>query len=588
MRRYCLFQFPLSRMQCHQIVQSPPATMCRSGTKLSRPVCFATLAVISSTAAVAVNNTKTDTETANLAPESRCIPSSSKELWSEVSLWMEQALADEVSAGSVPRVPLEGHHSYDVAIVGGGFTGLWTAYYLQEQSERPLRICVLEAETVGYGASGRNGGWLMDSLANVEGIAEKEKDLDRRREVWSIVKSGVDEVKAVVEKENIDCNLVKGGMFQVAARYPEQENVLSEQFQGKKDLGGNDNFHHSGPDEWLDKSNMAKHLRIDSDGGIFSPNFATIQPARLVRGLAKTLETKKALGCVDIFEQSRVVHWEAGKVQTAKGTVSAGWVVLAVEGYAPDLKGAIPLGRYQIPIQSLIIATQPLSPQLWEECIGLKHGQCFCDAGRLVTYGMRSKDDRLVFGMRGTYLFGSKPRTDFKLTQQEKDLRCSFIHDFFPKLLEHQVTVTHAWGGNLGMSRRMSPHMFIDPSNHVAIAGGYLGEGVSATNLSGRTLAALMLDVTDNAKQSCKEAKKGSISHEVLMRQPWVVHGDITSTFQSGLRMWEPEPFRWLGYKAIFASYEIENAVLSNAQSSAWRRRAAVWLADMCERILST
>eukprot|EP00457_Paulinella_chromatophora_P003546 gb/GEZN01003554.1/.p1 GENE.gb/GEZN01003554.1/~~gb/GEZN01003554.1/.p1 ORF type:complete len:584 (-),score=59.10 gb/GEZN01003554.1/:206-1957(-) len=512
--------------------------------------------------------------------------------WRGASLWMEQALAEE-SPDRPLRPQLEGKHIYDVVIVGAGFTGLWTAYYLQKNARSPLRIAVVEAETVGYGASGRNGGWLMPSLAGLDSVIANQTG-EVRHETWQLVQGIVDEVKAVVEREGISCDLAKGGYVQVAARYPEQGASLEKELIQLESLGGCKDFGHGEPTRWLEESEVIKILPgTPNFGALYSANMATIHPARLVRGLACVLESKSSSsqqdpqnGCVHIYERSRVEHWEPGLVETAKGSVAADWVVLAVEGYAPSLQGATSLGKFQIPIQSLVIATQPLPDKVWDECIGLQRGQCFSDSGRLVTYGIRSSDNRLVFGMRGTYEFSGIPRKDFTLTREEKDSRYRMIHQLFPRLAEQEVkvTITHAWGGNLGMSRRMMPHMFIDKKNQVLVAGGYMGEGVGASNLSGRTLTALMLQATGNAKLGTQE---GEAAHKVLIYKPWVVQGDITSTSQSGLMAWEPEPIPWLGYKLVSTSQEIENSVLSNPNSPPWLRNVVIKLADLSERILS-
>jgi glycine/D-amino acid oxidase-like deaminating enzyme len=132
---------------------------------------------------------------------------------------------------------------------------------------------------------------------------------------------------------------------------------------------------------------------------------------RLVRGLADCVER---LG-VQIYEQSRVTHWQPAALHTAQGRVQARWLVPAVEGYATTLP---PFGQYQLPVQSLIIATEPLSDALWEE-IGLRHGEAFSENSRQVSYGQRTRDNRLVFGARGGYRFGGKLRQDFTLTADE-------------------------------------------------------------------------------------------------------------------------------------------------------------------------
>ncbi|MNO59532.1 Gamma-glutamylputrescine oxidoreductase [compost metagenome] len=271
-----------------------------------------------------------------------------------------------------------------------------------------------------------------------------------------------------------------------------------------------------------------------------------------MRGLAEAVER---LG-VKLYENSPVTDWQPGRLQTAHAQVKARWIVPAVEGYSVTLP---PLGRYQMPVQSLIVATEPLPEHIWAQ-IGLDQGQAFSENSRQVTYGQRSADNRLVFGARGGYRFAGRLREDFNLTDDEIDLRRYLFSELFPQLKD--VRITHAWGGNLGMSRRFHPHMLCDPATGVALAGGFGGEGVGASNLGGRTLADLIL---------------GRDSE--LTRQPWV----LQPAGLSALRRWEPEPCRWLGYNAIIKSFVHEDQTLANADSPVWRRQLASRLADFME-----
>src|SRR5690606_3770618 len=424
----------------------------------------------------------------------------------------------------------------DVVIIGAGYTGLWTAYYLKRQAPR-LRIVILEAETAGFGASGRNGGWLMGNLLGEDRLLA-DLPPSARRLSFDLLHGIPDEVAAVLGREAIACDYRKGGVLYCAARYPEQLGSLQTHLQHLRSLGLTEQDY-----RWLEPAELAQQLRLANPyGAIYSPHCATIQPARLARGLARCVER---MG-VQLFEQSRVIDWQRGLVRTASGSVRADWVVPAVEGYGASLP---PLGRHQLPVQSLLVATEPLPASVWAE-IGLERGQAFSEASRQVTYGQRSADDRLVFGARGHYRFGGRLRTDFNLTDNERGLRRYLMGEMFPQLRD--VRLTHAWGGNLGMARRFRPHMLRDPRNGIALSGGYGGEGVGASNLGGRTLAALILGL-DNE----------------LTRQPWVQR-------ESGLKRlagWEPEPLRWLGYSAILRSFSLEDRVLADPGSAPWRRR---------------
>ncbi len=461
-----------------------------------------------------------------------------------ISLWM-----DSLDQPIEPRPLLQGGHRVDVAIIGAGYTGLWTAYYLKRQAPQ-MRIAIVEAEYAGFGASGRNGGWLMGNLLG-EDRALGGLTAERRRTGFDLLHAIPDEVADVLQREGIDCDYRKAGVLYCAARYPEQEQRLRAWLA---------QLHKEGLSEadyrWLPPEELNQQLRIKGPlGAIHSPHCATIQPAKLVRGLARAVQR---LG-VQLFEQSRVNHWQPGLVRTSQGELHADWVVPAVEGYAASLP---PLGRYQLPVQSLLIATEPLSASQWDE-IGLNRGQAFSEFSRQVTYGQRSADDRLVFGARGGYRFGGRLREDFSLSTAEVELRRYLFGELFPQL--RNVAISHGWGGNLGMARRFQPHMLLDTGNRIALAGGYGGEGIGASNLAGRTLADLMLG-----------------RDSLLTEQPWV----LRERPLKALKAWEPEPCRWLGYNAIVRSFAHEDRVLADPRSAPWRRGMASRLADFMEGLM--
>ncbi|GIZ11759.1 FAD-binding oxidoreductase [Pseudomonas sp. NCCP-436] len=465
--------------------------------------------------------------------------------WRNVSLWMDQ-LEDPLQA----RSSLQNDLDADVAIIGAGFTGLWTAYYLKRQAPG-LHVVVIEAETAGFGASGRNGGWLMGNLLGEDRLLAGLPPSVRRAS-FDLLHAIPDEVARVTAAEGIDCDLRKGGVLYCAARYPEQDVRLREYLAELRGLGlGEEDY------RWLEPNQLMQQLRLDNAyGAVYSPHCATIQPARLVRGLARCVE---AMG-VQIFERSPVIDWQPGLLHTAAARVRTDWVVPAVEGYSPTLP---PLNDHVLPVQSLIVASEPLPAEVWAG-IGLERGQAFSEFSRQVTYGQRTLDDRLVFGARGGYRFGGRLRSDFNLTQDERELRRYLLGELFPQLRD--VRLTHAWGGNLGMARRFQPHMLRDCRSRIAMAGGYGGEGVGATNLAGRTLADLIL---------------GRDSE--LLQHPWV----ITDSPISSLRRWEPEPCRWLGYNAIIRSFVHEDRVLANPNSPVWRRRLAQTLAERMEALMT-
>ncbi|MHA6139417.1 NAD(P)/FAD-dependent oxidoreductase [Pseudomonas mohnii] len=461
--------------------------------------------------------------------------------WRTISLWM-----DQLDEPLLARPALAEDLDVDVAIIGAGYTGLWTAYYLKLQAPA-LKIAIIEAQTAGFGASGRNGGWLMGNLLGEDRLLADLSPVQRRAS-YDLLHNIPDEVEIVLEREGIACDYRKGGVLYCAARYPEQETSLRQYLDSLYKQGLNENDY-----RWLNPEQLAQQIRIAKPyGGIYAPHVATLHPAKLVRGLARTVER---MG-VRIYENSPVTHWQAGSLRTAQASVRSRWVVPAVEGYSVTLP---PLGRYQLPVQSLIVATEPLSAATWDE-IGLSNGQAFSESSRQVTYGQRTADNRLIFGARGGYQFAGKLRHDFNLTRSEIELRRYLFGELFPQL--KNVQITHGWGGNLGMSRRFKPHMLCDHASGIALSGGYGGEGVGASNLGGRTLADLILQRDTE-----------------LVHQPWV----IPRRGLDALRAWEPEPCRWLGYNAIIRSFVHEDQTLANPATAPWRRKLASGVAGFME-----
>ncbi|WP_419710630.1 NAD(P)/FAD-dependent oxidoreductase [Pseudomonas sp. NFX224] len=461
--------------------------------------------------------------------------------WRTISLWM-----DQLDEPLLARPALEQDLDIDVAIIGAGYTGLWTAYYLKRQSPE-LNIAIIEAQTAGFGASGRNGGWLMGNLLGEDRLLA-DSSPEQRRASYDVLHNIPDEVEIVLEREGIDCDYRKGGALYCAARYPEQETSLRQYLDKLYKQGLNESDY-----RWLSPEQLAQQIRVAKPyGGIYAPHVATIHPAKLVRGLARTVER---MG-VRIYENSPVTQWQSGSLRTAKASVRSHWVVPAVEGYSVTLP---PLGRYQLPVQSLIVATEPLSAATWDE-IGLSRGQAFSESSRQVTYGQRTADNRLIFGARGGYQFAGRLRHDFDLTRSEIELRRYLFGELFPQL--KNVQITHGWGGNLGMSRRFKPHMLCDRASGIALSGGYGGEGVGASNLGGRTLADLILQ---------RDTER--------VHQPWV----IPQRGLNALRAWEPEPCRWLGYNAIIRSFVHEDQTLANPATAPWRRKLASGVAGFME-----
>ncbi|ROS36811.1 MULTISPECIES: FAD-binding oxidoreductase [unclassified Curtobacterium] len=296
-----------------------------------------------------------------------------------VSFWLDQ-LASTGRDDLAPRPPLDGDTTADVAIVGGGLTGLWTAWYLH-QADPGLQIVVLEREIAGFGASGRNGGWCSALFPRSAESVAREHGRDAALALRAAMRDTVDEVGRAASEAGVDCDYVKGGTV-LYARSAVQERSAHDEVASAA--------------EWGDAMTWRPARSGDAAGSAgvaWTPDCARVQPAALVRGLAAALEARG----VRIAEHTPASSWDHGHVVTSRGTVTAGAVVIAVEGYGAQLEQT---KRRILPLYSLMIATAPLPAAVWDR-IGLEHGQTFSDYRHLLVYGQRTADDRLAFGGRG-------------------------------------------------------------------------------------------------------------------------------------------------------------------------------------------
>ncbi len=417
--------------------------------------------------------------------------------------------------------PLEGDLDADVTIVGGGYTGLWTAYYLAE-ADPTLRVVVLEAETVGYGASGRNGGWCsalfpasLDTLAALP-TGSRAGAIAQH----AAMRATVDEVVRVVGAEGIDAGLGHGGTITLA-RTPAQVARAHAEVEHARSWGRDEDDL-----RWLDTAGADAVLRATGTrGATYTPDCAVVHPLRLVHGLAAAARRRG----VTIHEGTRVTALDPHLVTTERGRVRTSYTVRATEGYTASLPGH---RRALVPVYSLMIATEPLPAQVWDE-IGLARRETFADHRHLIVYGQRTADDRLVFGGRGApYHLGSRTRAAFDQDPRVFAGLWSTLLELFPVLAGSRVT--HAWGGALGIPRDWCASVGLDRATGLAHAGGYVGDGVSTTNLAGRTLRDLLLGRDTD-----------------LTRLPWVGHRS---------RAWEPEPLRWLGINAGLRAMTLADA----------------------------
>ena len=448
----------------------------------------------------------------------------------EVSYWW-QALG-----GFPPRRPsLPGPTEADVCIVGGGYTGLWTAYYLA--GLRPgLRIMVLEAAFAGYGASGRNGGWVTAELPGSRiRYARDAGGAAGVREFEAALRSTVDEVGRVCEAESIACDFVKGGRLSVATT-PSQLARMRMSLAAAREWGdGDDVQEFLTRDETRSRVNVAGAL-----GGLYAPASARIQPAALAAGIAAAAERRG----VEIYEATPVSvirpagSGQAGAVaQTKFGDVRARSVLRCTEGYTAALPG---LRRTLLPMNSHMVVTEPLSAAAWQE-IGWDGCETLSDEAHAYMYAQRTADGRIAVGGRGVpYRFGSAVDHLGQTDQSTVAALTGVLRRLFPTAASAKIQ--HAWCGVLGVPRDWCASVTYNAASGMGWAGGYTGHGVAAANLAGRTLADLVA-----GEQS------------PLTALPWVGHRS---------RTWEPEPARWTGVHGLYALYRLADRLEADPADS--------------------
>ena len=428
------------------------------------------------------------------------------------SFWLETC-GDDLT----PRPALDGTVDVDVAILGAGYTGLWTAYYLLER-EPSLSVAILEKEIAGFGASGRNGGGLgnrfplglrrMGQLFGRQGAIEMQRALN----------TVVDEISGVAEREGFDMDFVRGGYIRLA-RSPYQVEVLEREQRALEEFGfGEDS-------EVLDAEQVAERVTVAGVlAGHFNRNSAKIHPAKLARGLARAVERRGAT----IYEQTEVTGYTTGAypaLHTARGHARAKTIVLAGESY---LSRFPQLRRRVMPVYSLITLTEPLSPADWQ-AIGWEAREGLSSATHMVKYLTHTADGRILFGGRGApYHFGSRIKDEYDRHAPTLRMLQDDVRAWFPMLKD--VRFTHSWGGPLGWPRDYVPTVSYDPAEGLAAAFGYTGTGVGPSNLFGRVLADLITRADSE-----------------LTRLPLVNRRG---------RKWEPEPLRFLGVRYVQRGFE--------------------------------
>jgi glycine/D-amino acid oxidase-like deaminating enzyme len=422
------------------------------------------------------------------------------------------------------RPSLEARASTDLAIVGGGYTGLWTAV-LAKQRQPDRRVMLLEAETIGWAASGRNGGFCESSLTHgrangLERFADEFETLERLGD------DNLRELGEDVERYRIDCNLERTGQLTVATEEYQVPDIREHAADGAGDF--------LDPDQVRAEVDSPTYL-----AGLWSRDTVMVHPARLAWGLADAAES---LG-VEMFEHTRVqrMRKDAGRVEltTGAGVVTADQVALATNVFPSLLRRVRP---YIVPVYDYAIATEPLDDERLAS-VGWRNRQGIGDSANQFHYYRLTPDNQILFGgYDAIYHFGR--RISPRLDQRHETFALLSRHFFetFPQL--EGVRFTHAWGGAIDLCARFCAFFGTAHGGRVAYATGYTGLGVGATRFG----ANVMLDLLDGTPTERTE----------------------TAMVQSKPAPFPPEPLAWLGVTATRAS--IKQADRNEGRRNLWLR----------------
>jgi glycine/D-amino acid oxidase-like deaminating enzyme len=404
--------------------------------------------------------------------------------------------------------------SFDIAIVGGGFSGLWTAFHLLS-NQPELSIAIIDAQQPGFGASGRNGGWCSAfSPMSLQTIADKTNRESATALQMALVRS-VDEIGDFISAQGLNCGWRKAGTLSLASN-PAQLKRLTENVSSFREFDFDEDFI-----SLLTPEEASRRVQVPGTlGATYSPHCAALHPGKLVDGLVKHL----IRGGVQFFGSTVVEEIRPQRLtaRTPQGEaqIQAKWIVRATEGFTARMRQ---YRRDSAPLYSYMIATEPLSSSQWDD-IGWRNRETVSDGRNLLIYAQRTADDRIAFGGRGApYKFASRIGYKFDTNASIHALIEQSMRDMFPSIGDSAVS--HRWGGALGVHRDWFTSANVNHETHVATLGGYVGDGVAFSFVAAKEVAL-------------------SISARQRVTAPLPIVNHVSPR-------WEPEPLRWIGINAL-------------------------------------
>lgn len=395
---------------------------------------------------------------------------------------------------NVPRPGLVGEVDADVAIVGGGYTGLWTAYHLI-RADPGLRIVVVEAEQIAFGASGRNGGFAMTLLDMSLAHLLRNHGAESAARTHRAVAESVEAIGRTITEEDMECEWMHGGLMSVATNPGQMRRI-------REDLAAADTMGLGG---FAELTAAEARAQVDSPtylGAITEEHCAVVHPARLAHGLAGALDRRG----VTIHEMSPVTSvTETGsrvRVTAERGSVVADQVVLATNAWARNLPW---FSSKIVGLYTYIVLTEPLSDEQWAS-IGWDAHQGIEDKRNFVHYYRRTLDGRILWGGSDGVIHAQLPgrpgiRPAYDRSRAVARRLSGTFRRTFPQLAD--VRFTHHWGGPVGITAQFLPHVGTLEGGRVHYGHGYNGHGVAPTHTVGQVLAERILGRSSELQDLC-------------------------------------------------------------------------------------
>ncbi len=446
------------------------------------------------------------------------------------SFWLQQV------AGDAPDAPsLAGDDRADVAIIGGGYVGLWTAITIK-RLEPACDVVVLEQDICGGGASGRNGGFVLSWWPKLSSLVALCGEADALR-VTRDSQAAIEEIRVFCEADGIDAHFRQSGWLWTAtsrAQMGAWEGVVA--LCERLGVGA---FRRLAPEEVARRSGSPIHR-----AGVFETSAATVQPAVLARGLRRVaLESG-----VRIFEHTRVRTFSRRRpvvIRTPGGTLTAEKLVIASNAWAASIRE---LSRSIVAITSDMVMTAPAPERLSR--LGWTGGECITDSQMMVDYYHVTRDGRVAFGKGGWGIaLGGRIGSSFDRNARRAQAVAADLRRYYPGL--NDVPITHDWCGPIDRTPNSLPLLGrLGGRPHIVYGIGWSGNGVGPSVIGGKVLASLALNRRDEWSAyplvSLPDSRRGG----ACPRPP----GSLSRREKPGLRGFPPEPFRYLGAHVVRAA----------------------------------